>query len=326
MLKNLELKDYTYKELCHVLNEKVKQGKSRQLQLNRWRKLFEWENPSSRIYRITKIYEVPKEMPNNRGGARAGAGAKLKVQEEFDVLIHNFLHDPKVQYDYQEVENGKVVIYFSNDAVCKYFGIYRDIYQAFWTNNDGEMLDKKLNLSVHNKITNKLTEKSRSWIFNKISKMENVELSYGILAYTGSGSCECRDDLLDLYLDIEERFLKENGLRNVYDVKNKKFWDKMKKYITNEINEYLCNDDQPYCTVKKVRKIQYSVDVYDNYLIDDDHVDVMRKRLNDKIREELYEYFLKKQTTKRSGNTLVVFNEEKLMEDYVHILKTYVKI
>ena len=40
MLENLELIDYTYKELCHALNENVKQGKSKQQQLKRWRLFF----------------------------------------------------------------------------------------------------------------------------------------------------------------------------------------------------------------------------------------------------------------------------------------------
>ena len=126
MIGKLELKDYKYKKLCEIMNEKVKKGKSKQLQLENWKRYFEWENPTSHIFRITKIYDVPKEKQSHRGGAREGAGAKVKVQEEFNVLIQGFLQDSNSVADDQE---GKKVIYFTNDAMCKYFGIYRDIYQ-----------------------------------------------------------------------------------------------------------------------------------------------------------------------------------------------------
>lgn len=79
MVKNLELKEYGYKEVCDILNEKRTSGKSRQYQLKRWKRFFSWENTTSRKYNIIEIYDAPKEKEDkrkNNGGARNGAGRK----------------------------------------------------------------------------------------------------------------------------------------------------------------------------------------------------------------------------------------------------------
>lgn len=58
-LGNLELKMYkNYKELCSVLNETVKGGKSKILQLADWERYFKYEKNGNK-YLITNIYKEP---------------------------------------------------------------------------------------------------------------------------------------------------------------------------------------------------------------------------------------------------------------------------
>ena len=86
------LRDYKYKELCIAMNEPVKTGKSKQLQIKNWGRFFKWVHPTKQVYRITEIVEIPPEKFDGRkrnGGARVGAGAPQKVQEELEELFPN---------------------------------------------------------------------------------------------------------------------------------------------------------------------------------------------------------------------------------------------
>ncbi|KGI37933.1 hypothetical protein DP149_10150 [Clostridium tetani] len=71
-----------YKELCETLEEKVKSGKSKRLQLKDWERYFEWEKEGYKFI-ITEIYDKPKKKidgrkvgntgknPNSYGNAKA---------------------------------------------------------------------------------------------------------------------------------------------------------------------------------------------------------------------------------------------------------------
>ena len=82
-INNLELKKYkNYKELCNVLEEKIKSGKSKRLQLKEWERYFTYKKDGYGFV-ITKIYSTPKEKidgrkvgktglnPNSHGNAKA---------------------------------------------------------------------------------------------------------------------------------------------------------------------------------------------------------------------------------------------------------------
>ena len=58
----LEIKNY--KELCGLLDEDVKSGKSKQLQIKNWKRFFTWNN-SGHKYLIDQFYEVPLPEEEN---------------------------------------------------------------------------------------------------------------------------------------------------------------------------------------------------------------------------------------------------------------------
>jgi hypothetical protein len=66
-IKNLEVKQTikNYKELCNILNEKVKSGKSKQLQLKDFERYFKYHKEGNKFI-IDQIYNKPKKKINNR--------------------------------------------------------------------------------------------------------------------------------------------------------------------------------------------------------------------------------------------------------------------
>ena len=70
-------KVYKYQELCQILGETPKATNPKKAQLKRWSSLFEWEHPinpktgkPSKQFKITKIYDEPKEIKDGRGKKR----------------------------------------------------------------------------------------------------------------------------------------------------------------------------------------------------------------------------------------------------------------
>lgn len=57
-----------YKELCTMLNEEVKTGKAKQLQLKKWKRYFDWEKDGQKFI-IVDIYDtpLPKEDLRRKG-------------------------------------------------------------------------------------------------------------------------------------------------------------------------------------------------------------------------------------------------------------------
>lgn len=72
-----------YKEMCKMLNEEEKGGKSKQLQLEDWRRFFEYEKDGQK-FNITDIFLTPLEKSDNRGkseGSRCNNSVYIKFIE-----------------------------------------------------------------------------------------------------------------------------------------------------------------------------------------------------------------------------------------------------
>ena len=56
-----------YKKLCEYLEEPVKTGKSKQLQLKDWNRFFNWHKEGNQFV-VDKVYDIALEKVDNRGG------------------------------------------------------------------------------------------------------------------------------------------------------------------------------------------------------------------------------------------------------------------
>lgn len=79
-----------YKELCEILGEKLKVGKSKQLQLKKFDRYFEYTREGNK-YIITKIYDKKLQKEETRGGANN----KVYVEEFEKLMIYNLYKDKK---------------------------------------------------------------------------------------------------------------------------------------------------------------------------------------------------------------------------------------
>lgn len=309
---------YKYKELCSILDEDIKKSNAKKSQMKRWGRFFRWENPTTHTYKIIEIYDNPMEAVDGRrrnGGARSNSGAKPKVQEEFDYLFNAFLHREFSRNSYNGQSN-LCVSYFFNGEISRYFGMYSDeFYKAkddFANLVIGSMTDEdkaSSKISEFNDawsdINKKISEKRRTWIYNKIDSINGVTLENGIIAYIDKGDkeFEYKDEYLERWNGYMDDYVKERKLRNVADVAERGLWKDMLEYISDNFKEYE--------TVERTKKITFDVRVLREY--EWGEYESYRKRFNTKLADELISFFSKR-------------IPEDSLNMYRYIIDKYVKI
>lgn len=290
---------YKYKELCLMLGEDTKKSNAKKSQTKRWRRFFDWENPTTHTYRITEIYDEPKEMEDgrrNNGGARVNSGAKPKVQEEFDYLLNAFLHREFNRNFY----NGQVEwcqSHFFNGEISKYFGMYTDRFYDARADfakrltdsnaDDGRIVTKTREFNdAWSDINKKIAEKRKSWIYNKIDKMDGIILQNGVIAYTDkkNGEFEYKDECLDEWEKHMREYLREKKLRTIADVADMGLWEDMIAFISESFDGYE--------SVERTKKITFDVNLLRDY--EWEEYGEYRRRFNEKLVAELLRYFEKR--------------------------------
>ena len=302
---------YKYKELCEILKDKPRTGtNSRNSQFKEWRRYFNWSNPTTQKFLIEEIYDEPKEKIDGRkknGGAREGAGKPPKLQEEFDYLFNYFL---KCEYNKNKyLRNNPYwdTSYFNLNDLEEFFGLSNNFYSAKSNEN--------VNMTAYLNIAEIIDRRTRSWLINKIKrKEENIEneitFTEGIIAYKNKKTDvgDYKDEYLEDWKRHQLEYFKITGYRNQGEVMYANKWWDMILYISSFFK------DDGYEIVKKYKKIIFNHKKLKDY--DFDKCEEYRKRINDTIVEELYNYFLKKEKEKHEKQQQDLRNE---MEGFIEV-------
>lgn len=87
-IEKLELKIYTYKELCALFGEEEKSGNSKKAQLKEWERYFKWTNITSQKYSVEEIYKKP--LPKQDGRKSNGGNSTSKFIALDDVIMEYY--------------------------------------------------------------------------------------------------------------------------------------------------------------------------------------------------------------------------------------------
>lgn len=347
-LKIIKGETYKYKELCEIFNTKPTDGNSRNAQFKEWKRYIDWTKPTSQKYLITEVYDTPKEKEDgrkNNGGAREGAGSKGKLHKEFDYLLNYF-----ISYEYNKNKHylNKPqwhISYFTKDRISRFFGLYNNLTKAKY--------DEDVNLEVYYKIADKIREKQRGWIIDKLKRMEErnkehkkrdtdkfVLLVDGIMAYKSKKNRknpDYRDDLLEDYNKYKEEYMERNHFKTDRDIIQAGKWEEM----SNEVSSYFI--ELGYELVVKCHKLFFNPKEKQTY--DYNIVKEYKHHYNDEIIKELYKYFFNEEKkyfekhpdededyqialmqAQPDESVDYKINEEKIMQPYVYILDSYIRI
>lgn len=296
MVSIVEIKSYTYAELCRAMGEEIKKGgKGKQYQLENWKRFFKYERINSRTFIVTEIYNEPKPKKEKRGGKRENSGAKLVLKEDIDNIINYFLLSRARDCFIEE----NVSIYFTNSEIIKLIGCYIPYEQI--------VLDKdKRKKEV---IRKKLREKIQSYIYNRIENhrddlfMYDSVIAYKNFNYTSKSNnsyIEYKDDWLIYWEKFKNRYLEINEYNSIYDVIANDKYENMIQFITRMFNKYEAFRRQE--DIENCKDYFYRVDKCKNvvfnysYITECSEDDYIKSKaiVKQKIKDDLKKYFIKK--------------------------------
>lgn len=334
-------KTYKYKELCEVMNQSVKSGKSKQLQLKDWKRFFSWENPTSQKYTITEVYDEPKEKIDNRGKK------EKKLVKEFPILWDNF-----IQQSWMEpINEYSKDIYFSYGKLVYSFGFYNKKYDNVRELSSEELkrIDPAFDLVAYNDVTEKIRSFAYSWIINKIKKDKRIDYGYGVLGQrSGTDDNEQLDEFLEKYEELQGLWMEEHRYRHMAQVIQEKRFHLMYLYVKKHLNEYITKNNElgiypekGYAEIRRLHKVHpHENQTFQKY--DKETVQQARYSVNKQLCNALMEYYSKRWDKWKESyeevdilfdcgmtpelNIRYTNNKSDDLAPYKHIINTYVKI
>lgn len=117
-----------YKELCEVLGEKTKAGKSKKIQLEEWGRYFEFKKNGNKIL-IDKVYTTPKEKISNRGSRGIYA-------DEMQLLLTNLFYNKTNSNltntaSIRTLKDSSNILYFTNTSLLYNLNLINSNYYDY---------------------------------------------------------------------------------------------------------------------------------------------------------------------------------------------------
>lgn len=232
--KGLIIKNY--KELCKLLGEEEKGGKSKQLQLDNWKRYFDFDRDGQKII-ITDVFLEEKEKIDNRGksdGSRRNNSVYIKFIETLLLYMLSKLDDDLVcTKNYLLLSLGMVDSNYTNKD-----------YREYLTENN-----KFNNREIHEfdmrayNILDRILFSALNSLQNRFLITWEQELHY-IIDIDGKDEDILADHIdkknyMDAKFEIARKLGEEEGNIDKYDNlsdiffynKTKKFYSKLKDYL-----------------------------------------------------------------------------------------------
>lgn len=213
--------EYRYSEVCEIRGEQQFQGGAqRKAQADQWAREYEVEKPRRGVFRFGNKRDIP--LAKNDG--RKGNKRVSKTQNDFEYLINAFLCETSRDFYYRRKDRVEIIT--TGNQLCKYFGLYDN---SFYSAKN----DKNVDLKTFEAVIEKIQEKKRSLIIDKVKATESISMERRLASYISYyDKTEKKQhyafknvgDLELFYGWFEPLYIKANGLRSDGEVVRKGLW------------------------------------------------------------------------------------------------------
>jgi len=147
-----------YKEMCVLLEEKEKKGKSRLLQIANWERYFKWHKDGQKFI-IDEVFEMPIEKIDNRGKTENN---KAKYLTNIEKLVLNllvqggslgygkiFLSKSKILKELKMINDNYSFCKLRLPKLSEFMNIDKEVIQE-WYDSTSRMLENNLDSALKN--------------------------------------------------------------------------------------------------------------------------------------------------------------------------------
>lgn len=311
-----------YKELCGLIDEKVKSGKSKLLQLKELERYVSYHNEGHKFI-IDEIYEEPQPKKDNRG--KGG----LYIDDVQAMIINLLLNskENKVLLSYGKLfkatnmTNRNYIEGRNNiDKLSEITEVSKEVCYDFY-NYTQTSLKQKLESALKGLERESLINLQKSYIIAKIVVEHNIfgepwVVDGKLKTHVEHKMADERERAIILY--CEQEALKELNVNNKQEVYIRGKWKKFKKIVQQKLKE---NGNIAY--YYEGYSIVFNQDYIDYYLNKNELLDTVKERLNDNVCLMIKNYASNKRQTVEAkffvpfGGQTDKYNEIYTKEDYL---------
>ncbi|WP_406542436.1 hypothetical protein [Clostridium ljungdahlii] len=315
----LELnKEYkNYKVLCIILEEKIKNGKSKKLQLQDWSRYFKYHKIGNKFI-IDEIYDTPKEKIDNRKGHSG------KNKNSRNNCIYGGSVDIILSYYFKNTSNA--IIYKTTNQLAVQAGLINRNYSSAFSNKHNffkySTKDTELNSTAGFDFFSFCKGSLKDIIRKSLQRLYSLKYIIFEETYLLSYQYEVRratEEEIQIIENIEQQVLKDMQIDN----KNKlQYNDKLRKRYYDKINnlamDKIDNLDVLY--------IGYKITINKDNIPDEKHdIQQLREELNKLFKERTLMKMQKRKDKYVEGNPYIgqpspfweEFVLERLNENYM---------
>lgn len=325
-----------YKRMCEVLEEKIKTGKSKQIQLQDWERYFSYHKNSNKFV-IDEIYEEVKEKMINKGGNNT---PYIKYIEKLilDLLVQDLhkeeicLSKNKILKELKMINDNYVFCKYRVPKLSQFMKIESDTIDEWYESTDvtlknniekalDNLKDQSLILWSSEISVCKIDVVSEGGLY-EINKKVSIDeydeeiISFKINAGHRYNFREATKEEKKFIIYTEREIMKEMGFKNKRDIVKCGLWkvfkDRINKILLKELNvnfhynsyKILFNEEHIY------EKYEELLDL----LLTKEEREENQRQLNSAIIERLNNNIQKKQNRalEKTKNTFGIIKDKKL--------------
>ncbi|GIP52200.1 hypothetical protein [Paenibacillus vini] len=275
-----------YKELCTKLNEDVKNGKSKVLQLERWKCYFDYDKKGNSFI-ITEIFDNPKPLPT-----RGGNNITPYIADVKGLIIQLLLY------------SGDNRVLLPKNRLLVALNMINDNYRI--GKKDIKGLSKQINIKEIDiydfyNTTDDLLGRNVEKALNELQNTRAIYWSKVLMICKNNELREATNEEYNLILKVQVDVLNEMGYTGLVEV----FKKGVTETFTNRTNKIL----------NRIAGIDYIYEAYRIHLNEDRLVEVSEKMSKDEIKTKgkilnnQIKDRIKTNSVKRKARILEVYDE-----------------
>jgi len=331
----MEVKNY--KELCNLLDEKVKVGKAKILQLQDFERYFTYEKQGNKFI-ITKILDEIKEKVDMRTQGKS-ANNNIFADDFRTLMIFLMNNEPSGCFELPKNLLGKSLSLLNQNyldardkvnKLSEITGVHQEQIYEFYDNNSKkitETIERNLNrcrreaLLMHERImcVHSIEVSIQTNELNKPMIDENGKVVY----HTETISREATEEERKMILRFEKEVMKELNVSDLKDAFLKgKYWE-LRKRVSKKLVENLTGIQYYY----EAYRITWDKDIVEeeyNKLKDKSTENDLLTNLNNNMMKSIMRS-TKARNTKATNVDILEVNPYKLKEIELRTLENYIK-
>lgn len=331
LTKGMVIKNY--KEVCLLLEQQVKTGKSKQIQLQDWKRYFDFEL-SGQKFIIKEIYTMPKEKVDNRKNGNNNTPyikyietliLDLLAQSVYKGKDEVFLSKNRLFKEFKMINNNYVFCKNRTLKLSKFMDINKDTIEEWYLSTDGTLkrnletaldsLKKQSLILWSSEITVcELVVNQNNMVIDKKIRVDEYDeeiITYKVNTGFDLLHREATKEEKKAILRIERDIMLEMGFENKQDIVRVGSWDKFKekinKIILDKLNISYYYDSYKILFNEDHIQQQYEKIIEEIFLEEEDRIG-NKNELNDSIMRRLKDNSQKKQN-RAISESQILFGE-----------------